>query len=139
MNRRKWLLWTAVIVLAAMLSACGGNNANNGNVTNGANETNGANGTNGTDGTNGNTQPDNGGNAVSAAEAESLYSQNCVSCHAVDLSGGGGPDLRKVGSEMSAEEIHAQISNGGSGMPAYKGQLAEEQIAALTEWLAGHK
>ncbi|MBD2870638.1 c-type cytochrome [Paenibacillus arenilitoris] len=133
MKRKHTFIWTAVIVLAIGLTACGGNAANDQ-----TNETN--NGTNGAaNGTNGDTGAGDGGDAVNAAEAESLYAQNCVSCHAADLSGGMGPDLQHVGAEMSVEEIHAQISNGGNGMPAYKGQLPEEQIAALSEWLAGHK
>jgi cytochrome c551 len=40
---------------------------------------------------------------------------------------------------MSVEQITAQINNGGNGMPAYKGQLQDEQIAALADWLAAHK
>ncbi|MGO4547635.1 cytochrome c [Paenibacillus sp. 2TAB23] len=119
-NHYKWLMMLTVFLLFISLAACGGNKTNNGAKDE--------------------TPADNNGNAtVNTAEAESLYGKNCVSCHAVDLGGGVGPNLQHVGAEMSADQITTQISNGGNGMPAYKGQLKDEEIAALASWLAGHK
>jgi cytochrome c551 len=69
------------------------------------------------------------------AEAESIYSANCIVCHAADLSGKSGPNLQHVGSNMSADELRNKIANGGGGMPAFKSSLTEEQINALTQWL----
>ncbi|WP_223285455.1 c-type cytochrome [Paenibacillus sp. PL91] len=123
MRKNKWFLWIAGTVLVIGLSACGGNNTNNGVNEQPPAENNGG----------------NGGTTVNTEEAESLYGKNCVSCHAVDLSGGVGPNLQKIGSRMTVDQINAQISNGGNGMPAYKGQLKDTEIAALSAWLAEHK
>jgi cytochrome c551 len=70
------------------------------------------------------------------AEAETTYRTNCITCHATDLRGGVGPNLQHVGGQLTADEIHNRIANGGGGMPAFKGTLTEDQINALTAWLA---
>jgi cytochrome c551 len=124
MLKNKGLLWIAALALLIGLAACGGNKTNNG--TNEQPPTS-------------NTGNNNGGATVDTAKAESLYGKNCVSCHAVDLAGGVGPNLQHVGSELSLDQIKTQISNGGNGMPAYKGQLKDDEIAALAAWLADHK
>ncbi|MFC5650314.1 c-type cytochrome [Paenibacillus solisilvae] len=116
-----FLLVTAFIVIAA---GCGGNNKNNTNAPAPANNT----------GTNGNA-----GNTTNAANAEATYKAQCVGCHAADLSGGVGPNLQKIGGSLTAEQISTQIHNGGGGMPAYKGTLSEDEITALTNWLASKK
>ncbi|MCU6711719.1 cytochrome c [Paenibacillus sp. J5C_2022] len=114
------VVWAiAILSLLLAIAACGGNNkANNGAGTN-TGEQNGA--------------------AVDAAEAEAVYKQNCVGCHAVDLAGKAGPNLQKVGAKLTTEQIHTRISNGGGGMPAYKDQLSKDEIDALTNWLAAKK
>lgn len=121
MKSKKMLILLAGVVLAISVAACGGK-ANTG--------------TGGTA-----TQPPAGttGGTVDAAMAEGVYKANCISCHAADYSGGVGPNLQKVGSRLSQDQIHAKISNGGNGMPAYKGQLKEEEITALSAWLAQKK
>ncbi|MFD0959771.1 c-type cytochrome [Paenibacillus chungangensis] len=118
--RSIWIV--AILSLMLVMAACGGNGggnkANNGAGTN-AGEQNGA--------------------AVNAAEAEAVYKQNCVGCHAVDLAGGVGPNLQAVGGKLTAEQIHDRIYNGAGGMPAYKDQLSKDEIDALTNWLASKK
>jgi cytochrome c551 len=135
MLKKKWRLLLAGAVLAAALSACGnaadnnaGPDANNAATDNGAGAANEAG--NGAAG---------GGAAVGAAAAEAIYKQNCVGCHAVDLSGGVGPNLQQTGGKLSSEEIKKRIANGGGGMPAYKDQLSSADIDALVSWLAAMK
>jgi cytochrome c551 len=70
------------------------------------------------------------------AEAETTYRTNCITCHAADLHGGVGPSLQHAGGQLTADEIHSRIANGGGGMPAFKGVLTDDQINALTAWLA---
>lgn len=125
----KWVLGLAVIALTISLAACGGN-SNKG--TNNA-------------GTGNNAQnPGNEGNAgngatVDTAAAEEVYKKSCIGCHAADLAGGVGPNLQKVGSEMTADQIEDTIVNGKGGMPAFKGQLTDEEINSLAGWLAAKK
>lgn len=80
-----------------------------------------------------------GGTTVSAAET--LYKQNCVSCHGEDLAGkvGARSNLQKVGSKMTKDQIAKQIKNGGSGMPAMGGRLKDDQIETLAVWLSEKK
>ncbi|MGO4546841.1 cytochrome c [Paenibacillus sp. 2TAB23] len=75
------------------------------------------------------------------SEAVSVYKANCVSCHGTGLQGRVGPatDLRKVGARMSAADIAQQIEEGEGSMPAFKERLSAEEIAGLSEWLAGKK
>ncbi|MFD0711951.1 c-type cytochrome [Paenibacillus sp. GCM10027626] len=84
-------------------------------------------------------QPPAAGNTGAQINAEAIYKQNCIGCHAADLSGGVGPNLQKVGSRLTAEQIGVKITDGGSGMPAFKQSLDADQINALTQWLADHK
>jgi len=69
------------------------------------------------------------------ADAEAIFQQNCASCHGEDLSGGAGPDLTKVGSDHSADEINDIITNGtDGGMPA--GLIDGKEKEAVVGWLA---
>lgn len=111
-------------VIAISMLACGNNNEPEAGTNNGANN-------------NTNTGTNNGN--VTAIDVQSVYKTSCISCHGTDLKGGMGPNLQKVGAEMSKDEIAAQISNGGKGMPAFKGMLGDEEINALADWLAAQK
>lgn len=77
--------------------------------------------------------------AVNADAAMAIYKSNCLSCHGDQLQGGMGPELAKVGATMSQADIHKQITNGGGGMPPFKGTLTAEQIDTLAAWLAAKK
>jgi cytochrome c551 len=70
-------------------------------------------------------------------DPEKLYSQKCSSCHAADLKGGVGPDLTKVGSKLSKDEIEKVILEGRGNMP--KGQLTGADATTVAEWLAEKK
>ncbi|KIL42477.1 cytochrome c-551 [Gordoniibacillus kamchatkensis] len=76
---------------------------------------------------------------TTTVDAQAIYKQNCMSCHGADLSGGVGPNLQKVGSRLSADQITAQIANGKGAMPPFKGTLKDPDIAALAGWLEAHK
>jgi cytochrome c551 len=122
MNKRLLPLFLIVVAFIVIAAGCGGNNKNNAPAP--ANNT-GAN------------EPAPTNNTTTTAEA--TYKAQCVGCHAADMSGGVGPNLQKIGGKLTAEQISTQIHNGGGGMPAYKGTLTEDQITALTDWLAAKK
>ncbi|CEG29050.1 cytochrome c551 [Bacillus sp. B-jedd] len=81
---------------------------------------------------------DGGGKeSASGGDPEKMYQQKCSGCHGAELKGGAGPDLTKVGSALSKDEIKDIIENGKGGMPKglYKGADAEK----VAEWLAEKK
>lgn len=72
-------------------------------------------------------------------EAAGIYKQQCISCHAADMSGRVGPNLQQIGSKLDREKIAATIGNGRGGMPAFKKILNPDEINMLAEWLASKK
>lgn len=112
----KKLLFTVLFGMALVLGACGG----------GSDE-------GGSDG----SSSDSGGTTDSAS-AEQIFQNNCASCHGSDLSGGMGPDLTKVGSRYSADEIKGFIKNGKGDMPPQK-QVSKEDRQTVASWLAKKK
>jgi cytochrome c551 len=79
------------------------------------------------------------GAGKTTADAATIYKQNCVSCHGVDLSGGVGPSLQNVGSRLAADQIATTIADGRNAMPAFKARLKSDEINALSVWLAAKK
>lgn len=73
-------------------------------------------------------------------EAVALYKQNCISCHATDLSGkvGDQSNLQTVGARLDKEQIADTIKNGGQIMPAQK-HLSDDEIELLALWLSTKK
>ncbi|MGM8364604.1 cytochrome c550 [Virgibacillus sp. W0181] len=75
---------------------------------------------------------------ASADDPEAIFANSCASCHGADLSGGAGPDLTKVGGDLSKDEIKEIIINGtDGGMPG--GLVNDGQAEALAEWLGEMK
>ncbi|MDF2813838.1 MAG: hypothetical protein K0Q81_38 [Paenibacillus sp.] len=72
-------------------------------------------------------------------QAETLYKSNCMSCHGNSLEGKNGPNLQKVGSKRTKEQIMTQISKGGSRMPAFEKSLDQASVELLADWLAAKK
>jgi cytochrome c551 len=79
------------------------------------------------------------GAGTTTIDAQAVYKQNCVSCHGVNLEGGVGKNLQKVGSRLTPDLITTTITNGHGGMPPFQGKLKPEEITALSVWLAAKK
>ncbi len=65
-----------------------------------------------------------------------LFQSNCGSCHTLadaGTSGTIGPNLDQLKPTM--QRAVTQITNGGGGMPAFKGQLTPQQIQALAQYV----
>ncbi|CAN7341947.1 cytochrome c [Paenibacillus sp. LjRoot153] len=75
----------------------------------------------------------------SSAKAELLYKDNCLVCHGVGLAGDYGPNLTKVGSRRTKEQIVTQIMNGKVEMPPFKDKLKPDDIETLANWLSSMK
>lgn len=74
------------------------------------------------------------GAAVDSAAGEEVYQTSCASCHGADLTGGAGPDLTQVGSNLSEDEIRDVIVNGRGSMPG--GLVDGEDLDAVVAWLS---
>ncbi|MDF2684370.1 MAG: cytochrome [Brevibacillus sp.] len=72
-----------------------------------------------------------------AATAEALFKNTCAGCHGQTLEGAVGPNLQKIGGELTKDQILEVLSKGKGAMPPglVKGADAEN-IAA---WLADKK
>ncbi|AOL35767.1 c-type cytochrome [Geobacillus thermoleovorans] len=110
----KWKLAAMFLGVSLALAACGGGGDNAGEKNDGSN-----------------------GGGDTAAAAEQIFKQNCASCHGQDLSGGVGPNLQKVGSKYSKDQIKDIIANGRGAMPA--GIIKGEDADKVAEWLAAKK
>jgi alcohol dehydrogenase (cytochrome c) len=83
-------------------------------------------------------EPTNSGPGDPTA-GRSIFAENCSGCHGTSGQGGnGGPSLADA---KSLPRVIAQVTNGGGGMPSFKGQLTEKQIrdvaAFVTKNVAG--
>jgi mono/diheme cytochrome c family protein len=71
-----------------------------------------------------------------AAGKEAFASAGCGSCHTLSdagTSGTVGPNLDDSSVDYAAAVT--QITNGGGGMPAFSGQLSEEEIANVAAYV----
>lgn len=75
--------------------------------------------------------------AGNATAGRSIFSENgCATCHGPTGHGGnGGPDLTMIPSAKSLHVVIGQVTNGGGGMPAFKGQLTEQQIRDVATYV----
>jgi cytochrome c5 len=77
--------------------------------------------------------PGGGGNAELGA---AVFGENCSTCHGATGHGGnGGPDLTTMPLAQSEEGAIQQVTNGGGGMPAFKGTLSEEEIENVAAYV----
>ncbi|MCX6372431.1 MAG: cytochrome c [Actinobacteria bacterium] len=73
------------------------------------------------------------GGAGDAGAGAAIYTSNCAGCHSTDGSGGSGPNIQGK-DDLAA--IVAQVTGGGSSMPAFEGQLSTAEIQSVAEYVA---
>ena len=74
--------------------------------------------------------------APDAMAGATVFDENCSTCHGATGHGGnGGPDLRTQPLAKSQSGSEEQVTNGGAGMPAFKGQLSEEEIKNVSAYV----
>ena len=83
------------------------------------------------------TSKDTGTETASSDAGAKIFNQKCSSCHGGDLTGGMGPNLTKVGSRYSKDEILNIIANGKGQMPAKV--ITGDDANQVAEWLAAKK
>ncbi len=82
------------------------------------------------------TTTTSGGGQTSAAGRQ-IFSQNCAACHtlaAAAATGSVGPNLDQL--HPDAATVKHQVENGGGAMPAFKGRLSDQQIDAVSQYVA---
>lgn len=93
--------------------------------------------TGGEETTGGETTSGQGGAEGDAAAGEAVYaSAGCGGCHtleAANSSGSVGPNLDE--SKPDAELVEDRVRNGAGAMPAFEGQLTDEEIADVTAFV----
>ena len=66
-----------------------------------------------------------------------IFSENCSTCHGATGHGGnGGPDLTTMPLAQTEAGAIQQVTNGGGGMPPFKGILSEEEIENVAAYVA---
>jgi mono/diheme cytochrome c family protein len=74
-----------------------------------------------------------------AAEGREVFVANCGSCHTLSdagTSGQIGPNLDSIGLDGAA--VEEQVRNGGGGMPAFEGQLSDDEISQVSAYVAAN-
>jgi cbb3-type cytochrome c oxidase subunit III len=77
------------------------------------------------------------GGAAQATDGKSIFTQSCGSCHTLadaGTSGTIGPNLDEA--MPSLELAIDRVTNGKGVMPSFKGQLSEQQIKAVAEYVS---
>jgi cytochrome c6 len=78
-----------------------------------------------------------GGTKSATSGADVFATAGCEGCHtlkAANANGRVGPNLDDV--HPSVAKVRAQVTNGGGGMPAFKGTLSAAQIQAVADYVA---
>jgi mono/diheme cytochrome c family protein len=68
---------------------------------------------------------------------EAVFKENCATCHTLSAAGASGtvgPNLDDV--KPDEETVKTQVENGGGAMPAFKGQLSDQEIDDVSAYVA---
>jgi mono/diheme cytochrome c family protein len=77
-----------------------------------------------------------GTKAPSVSAGRQVFASNCSVCHGAGGHGGnGGPDLTSIPSAKQMAVVVKQVENGGGGMPAFRGQLTQQQIEDVAAYV----
>jgi mono/diheme cytochrome c family protein len=77
-----------------------------------------------------------GTGSASGEDPKALFTSNCAACHTLAAAGTNGmvgPNLDEISPGL--DRIEQQIRDGGGGMPPFGGQLSDEQIKALADYV----
>ncbi len=76
------------------------------------------------------------GGALNAAAGKEVFAEQCSVCHGATGHGGnGGPDLTTMPKAKEQAGAEEQVTNGGGGMPPFKGVLSEEEIKNVAAYV----
>ncbi len=75
--------------------------------------------------------------AEAPTDGKSIFTANCAACHTLadaGTNGTVGPNLDDA--KPSHDKVVAQVTNGGGGMPPFKGKLDDQQIQAVADYVS---
>jgi alcohol dehydrogenase (cytochrome c) len=76
------------------------------------------------------------GGAPNAEAGKEVFAEQCSVCHGATGHGGnGGPDLTTMPKAKEQKGAEEQVTNGGGGMPPFKGVLSEEEIKNVAAYV----
>jgi len=110
---------------ALTVAACGGSSSSTTSASTSQSTTAGQ--------TSGSTTTQTVANAVGAK----IFASNCAQCHTLAAAGSNGqvgPNLDDLSPDQ--ETVKAQVTNGGSGMPAFADVLTDAEIDAVASYVA---
>jgi len=114
MRSRVWIIAVVLALLVVAAAGCGGDDDDDGGAATTAETTEG-----GADG------------------AAVFASAGCGTCHTLAAAGSDGttgPNLDDL--KPDEETVEAQVRSGGGGMPAFEGQLSDEEIEAVATYVS---
>ena len=80
-----------------------------------------------------------GGGQIAATDGKEIFAAaGCAACHALKAAGASGqvgPNLDTA--KPARDRVILRVTNGQGAMPAYKGKLSDDQIAAVADYVAG--
>ncbi len=82
------------------------------------------------------TTPAAGGEQA-AARGKQVFTENCAGCHTLSDAGSNGnvgPNLDQARPDRQA--VEQKVLNGGGGMPAFRGRLGDDDVAAVAEYVS---
>jgi len=74
------------------------------------------------------------GNVTTTINSADLYAQKCMTCHGADGTKGFGGAKSIPASQLTLQERIDLITHGKNTMPAFKGQLTDDEIKAVAEY-----
>ena len=83
------------------------------------------------------TGDDGGSDDATDHPGAEVFAQSCASCHGSRGEGGRGPAIGdgRAADRLTADEMIALITDGGDTMPAFGGELTDEQIAQVVAYV----
>lgn len=72
-----------------------------------------------------------------SADGKAVFTENCAGCHTLadaDASGSVGPNLDDA--KPSKDTVATTVKGGKGAMPAFEGQLSEDEIEAVAEYVS---
>jgi mono/diheme cytochrome c family protein len=83
------------------------------------------------------TSTEAGGGQAAAAQGKEIFTANCAGCHTLgdaNASGRVGPNLDDL--KPDEQTVQRKVTAGGGGMPSFRGQLQEDEISAVAQYVS---